>query len=406
MNKKLLFFFLTTLVLTATSNLKAQLYSNLTDFTGQLPASAFSGVLNASLYDDVEIPDQPGDSINVTQVTIAIYRDATAPAQTYVLYYALLNPNGSGGAADSSWFSIPPTEVTTIKLPKNTTGAGAYTVNFGDSINTLFEIPVPATELITGQKTFFIGLQYGSAAPADTTNGWLICNADNSFNISDPGVGGLWLYNPPSTKEAIYLTSSAGNSPNTMALEVYGNFVLTLPVKFISFDGVLQNNEAVLNWSTASEINNKGFDVERSSDGQNFASIGFVQGNGTTSIKSNYTFSDPKLVSGNNYYRLKQEDYDGKIAYSSVINLQFSKLDWSVLGNPSNNEWMQLQLDKQHNVSIQIVSLSGKVVQTINKGTLGQGTYSIPLDLSNTASGMYIVKLIVDGQSSSKTILK
>jgi hypothetical protein len=415
MKKNLLFVFIAGLLFTASTNLKAQqLYSNFepANFVGQLPASAFAAVLTSSIFDDVEIPDQPGDSINITQVKIAVYRDATAPAQSYVLYYALLNQNGTGPDVDTSYFTIPPTLVTTVSLTKNTTGAGAYIVEFGDSINTLFKIPSPTTEIISGQKTFFIGLKYGSAAKADTTNGWLICNpGSESDNISvaeapASGGGGLWLYTPPSTKETIVLTQGTAYSPNTMAMQVYGAFTTSLPVSFLSFNGVLQNSIGVLNWSTSRETNNKGFEVEKSTDGQTYNDIGFVAGTGTTSNISNYTFSDPKMISGDNYYRLKQIDLDGNFNYSSVIKLEFSKLDWTIIGNPSNNSSVQLQLDKQHNIAVQVVSIAGNVIETINKGSLGQGTYSIPLDFSHAASGMYVVRMIIDGQSSSKNIMK
>ena len=137
-----------------------------------------------------------------------------------------------------------------------------------------------------------------------------------------------------------------------------------------------------------------------------FSPIGFVAGKGTTSFASNYTFSDPKLVSGNNYYRLKQIDLDGNYNYSSTIKLSYSKFDFSILGNGLSNSWMQLQLDKTATVSIQIISLDGKVMQTIDKGNLQTGTYSVPLDLSKAAAGMYIVKLLVNGQVYSKNIFK
>jgi hypothetical protein len=179
-----------------------------------------------------------------------------------------------------------------------------------------------------------------------------------------------------------------------------------LPVTFLNFDGVLQNNIAVLNWSTTDEVNNKGFDVEKSADGQTFADIGFVAGHGNTPGINNYTFSDPKLISGDNYYRLKQIDFDGNSMYSSIIKLEFSNFAWSILGNLSGNSSVQLQLDKQYNIALQVISLSGTVIQTINKGNLTQGTYSIPLNLSNASSGMYIVRLIANDQNFSKKIIK
>jgi hypothetical protein len=180
----------------------------------------------------------------------------------------------------------------------------------------------------------------------------------------------------------------------------------SLPVTFLGFNGLLQNNIAVLDWSTTEEINNKGFDVEKSADGQTFTDIGFVNGDGNISRVRNYTFSDPKLISGDNYYRLKQIDLDGNFMYSPVIKLEFSNFAWNILGNPSTNSSVELQLDKQYDIALQIVSLSGTVIQTINKGNMDQGTYSIPIDLSHEASGIYIVRLIANGQNYSKKVIK
>lgn len=189
------------------------------------------------------------------------------------------------------------------------------------------------------------------------------------------------------------------------AYSITDSFSVTLPITFISFNGRVNNGAANLNWSTANEINNKGFEVQRSADGETFAPIGFVQGAGNTVI-NNYSFSDPKLLSGSDYYRLKQIDFDGKFNYSSTIKLNYSKFDWAISGNPGNSSWMQLQLDKAANVSVQIISINGNVIKTINKGNIPQGFYSIPLNLSNTGSGMYVVRLLINNRAYSKTIIK
>jgi hypothetical protein len=377
-----------------------QLYSNIGNVVGYLAGDALAS--NQLLFDDVEIPDAlvgSEDSISITRVDIGIDR-FSAETDTFTLYYSPLNPGGSGNDTASSWLFIPPTAVATLVVPDTAATNSTSVISFGDSVHTLFKVAVPATEILPGYKTFFISVLPG----ANNTNGWNISSGGDSANIFVLPDGGLWFYTEPNNVQATSISLGGPAVYATMSIAVYGAEGV-FPVAFINFDGVLQNNEALLTWSTASETNNKGFDVEKSADGQNFASIGFVNSNGQAK-GGNYTFSDPKLVSGNNYYRLKQEDLDGKFNYSSIINLQFSKFDWSVLGNPSDNEWIQLQLDKEHNVSIQVLSLGGEVIQTINKGTLEQGTYSIPLSLRNAAAGMYMVKLTVDGQVSSKNIVK
>ena len=180
-----------------------------------------------------------------------------------------------------------------------------------------------------------------------------------------------------------------------------------LPVTWLNFNGTLRNNETYLNWSTANEFNSKGFEVQKSMDGQTFADIGFVEGAGNSSIINNYSYTDAKVQSGTNYYRLKQVDLDGRFSYSSVIKIEYSSFKWAILGNPvTNNSWVQLQLDKMANVSLQVISINGAIIKTINKGIITAGTYSIQLNLPNTTTNMYIVRLIINGEIFSKKIIE
>lgn len=94
-----------------------------------------------------------------------------------------------------------------------------------------------------------------------------------------------------------------------------------LPVELTSFTGSKTDAGVVLNWSTATEINNQGFEIERRTSTTEFQAIGFVQGNGTTSEEHNYTFEDNDLSQAIYYYRLKQIDLDGTFAYLSVVEI-------------------------------------------------------------------------------------
>ncbi len=201
--------------------------------------------------------------------------------------------------------------------------------------------------------------------------------------------------------------ASAPDVIQDMPFEVF--YTNTLPVTFKSFDGVMQNGQSLLKWTTTNEINNKGFDVERSTDGQVFNPIGFVAGQNNSGIENNYTYTDVKPVNGTNYYRLKQIDNDGKFAYSSIIQLKnvIADFAWSVYPNPVvDNGWMQVQLPNAAKVSVQVISSTGNIITMIDKGTLQTGTYSIPLNMNTVSKGIYVVKLIVDNKTYSKTIVK
>lgn len=195
-----------------------------------------------------------------------------------------------------------------------------------------------------------------------------------------------------------YVTGAGSNGINSNYIGIDEfSYETVLPVTLINFSGSIKNNAALLTWSTANEINNKGFEVELSHDNKTFSSIGFIAGHGTAAGVSQYNFTDnAKLLSGSNYYRLKQIDNDGNFRYSPIVKLDFKKFAWNIFGNLSSNISLQLQTDAQSNVAVQVVSLNGNVIQTINKGSIPAGTYSIPLNLKNVSAGIYIVRLSVD----------
>ena len=99
-----------------------------------------------------------------------------------------------------------------------------------------------------------------------------------------------------------------------------------LPVELTSFAGTLNGNTVTLNWQTATETNNSGFAIERSSSspGAIWDKIGFVEGNGTSTETKNYSFADKNLLSGKYSYRLKQIDFDGSFEYSEIVNVDVS----------------------------------------------------------------------------------
>ncbi|MEP6948670.1 MAG: T9SS type A sorting domain-containing protein [Ginsengibacter sp.] len=284
----------------------------------------------------------------------------------------------------ADWYKVTTASTGPLRLVLQILRAGVYSTYGGNGTNpldfNLFLYSSDGTTLL-GQKEVFKGY--------DSTR--------DSLVLATLAAGTYYIRIQP------FSTTEFGN----YKLAVLNASGVVLPVTFLNFDGVLLDNQALLSWSTATELNNKGFEVEKSTDGRTFKGMGFVNGAGNLSLVNHYNYTDIKVLSGYNYYRLKQEDIDGHFGYSSVIRLDFKYFDWAIFGNPvTTNSWIQLQLAKTSNVAIQIFSIEGKVIQTINKGTISQGTYSIPLNLGNAPSGIYIVKLITDNQSFSKKVIK
>ena len=133
-----------------------------------------------------------------------------------------------------------------------------------------------------------------------------------------------------------YTITVQGNGPGgappvhrrTISLDVI------VPVELVSFAATSDMNDVILTWYTATETNNRGFEVQRKTTGE-FESINFVEGMGTTTETQNYLFRDSDLLSGTYTYRLKQMDFDGSFAYSDEVEIDIEQpsvfLSWSEL---------------------------------------------------------------------------
>ena len=190
---------------------------------------------------------------------------------------------------------------------------------------------------------------------------------------------------------------------------VYGDNSLTVPVELVSFTGSVNGNTVLLNWSTATETNNRGFDIERSSDQNNFVNIGFVKGNGTTTQKSVYSFNDNTIDFGKYYYRLKQIDFNGSFTYSPVVNVDFSNLSYKLSQNYPNpfnpTTSISYSIPEKSFVKLEIFNTLGQKVKTLVNGEKESGNYSINFSAENIPSGMYLYKLSTGKFSETKKML-
>jgi hypothetical protein len=187
--------------------------------------------------------------------------------------------------------------------------------------------------------------------------------------------------------------------PNKPFLQVYYHYVV--PVELVSFTAAQNNNSVTLNWTTVTETNNSGFQVERSS-GDDFVSLGFVQGSGSTVEKQNYTFVDENITPGTYSYRLKQVDFDGTFEYSSVIEIEVSGPREFTLNqnypnpfNPSTIINFTLPVDAK--VSLKIFDVLGQEVMTLVNNNLGAGIHEYNFDASSFNSGVYFYRIEASG---------
>jgi hypothetical protein len=165
----------------------------------------------------------------------------------------------------------------------------------------------------------------------------------------------------------------------------------------------------MLSWITATETNNKGFEIERKSAG-GWMNIGFVQGKGTTTLSQSYSFSDKNINPGNYLYRLKQINYDGSFEYSKTLNVkitpQFSfKLEQNY-PNPFNpSTTINFSVQENTIVSLKIYDVLGSEVTTLINEEKPAGDYKINFNAAAYTSGIYFYKLDAGKYSSIKKMI-
>lgn len=177
-----------------------------------------------------------------------------------------------------------------------------------------------------------------------------------------------------------------------------------LPVEWIDFTAVLQQKEVRLNWSTAEEENNAGFFIERSMDGQSFVDLGFVPSAGTTG--SEYDYLDKKLPTTANYlyYRLRQEDLDGRTSYSLIREVKLeSSGEWSIYPNPAHNSCtLSFPSATFLTATVSLRDLKGR---ELLKYTDWRPATDLLIDLENIPSGVYLIRIETESNSTLQRIV-
>ncbi|MCE7063218.1 T9SS type A sorting domain-containing protein [Dyadobacter sp. CY343] len=169
----------------------------------------------------------------------------------------------------------------------------------------------------------------------------------------------------------------------------------SLPVNLVEFNARATGSTIQLSWRTASETDNAGFHIERSSNGINWQDIGFVAGNGTVSATHDYHFQDINPISGLNYYRLHQIDFDGKTEHSSIQSVRLDVPDSELI--VWADQLRQVHIKTEDRVEqVTVFDLSGRIVGTSKLKTL---------DLSHVTGGLLLVRIQTGNRIVTKKLL-
>ena len=184
-----------------------------------------------------------------------------------------------------------------------------------------------------------------------------------------------------------------------------------LPVELTSFNANVNNSgNVMLNWSTATEVNNQMFEIERRSENTQFATVGYVDGFGTTTEQQQYSYVDNSVKTGTYYYRLKQIDFGGQYEYSDEVMVNVKgpltfKLDQNY-PNPFNpTTAIKYSIPESGHVKLAVYNMIGEEVSTLINGQVEAGFYETTFDASNLPSGAYIYRLEAPGSVQIKKML-
>ena len=270
------------------------------------------------------------------------------------------------------------------------TGAGALTLGNSITLNSPFTLS-DNTAIALGTAS---NVSFAASQAASWTSGKTLTITGWTGTAGTSGTAGKVFFGSTSSDLTALQISQivfnvSGTNYGAMLLS-NGELVPTntpLPVKLTSFTASKQGAAVQLKWSTASEQNNRHFEIQRSTDGQSFATIGNKVGAGNSSSVLDYFFTDRSPSSGVNYYRLNQIDFDGKSTLSDPIAVSFGSGAVGVMAYPN-------PVVNQLNVSglvagdrIKLLDLSGRII----KEQAFSGSNSSVLNLDKINAGVYLL---------------
>ena len=192
-----------------------------------------------------------------------------------------------------------------------------------------------------------------------------------------------------------------------------GPFVVTdaVPVELITFIANVADKNVKLNWATATEINNYGFEIERkANNSSNWNKVGFVAGNGNSNNVHNYSFTDLPTGGTNFMYRLKQVDNNGDFEYSPEVNVVLEipqvftvKQNFPNPFNPTTN--IEYSIPEDNNVQVKIYNAIGMEVTTILNEFQQAGVHNVTFNAANFSSGIYFYKITSGNYSQIKKMI-
>ena len=321
-----------------------------------------------------------------------------------VMTYTLKGSNtGSGTAYGTYIVDTLPTNVTYVQGSLEVVSAPGVTAG---SMTDAQDNDIAFVKTVNGKTyvKFFIG-----EGATSTQGGYLIMGSTYTLKLK---VRAALIPGSVTNTARLFSSSQAGDIFTDESTAVISPSGGPLDVKLTSFTATLVNHNTLLKWETETEINNDYFVIERSENGVNFNSIATQQGNGTTSTKSYYSYTDvlntnAKIL----YYRLKSVDNTGKFTYSNIIAIRLdggiNVNKFSVYPNPTvNNVKISLTSSSDAETVVRVISLDGKVVMVRNVKVQKGDNVIVISEFERLQKGTYVCEITTSTDKFVQKVIK
>jgi photosystem II stability/assembly factor-like uncharacterized protein len=296
-----------------------------------------------------------------------------------------------------------------------------YTTSYGENIyrstnhGSSWDLVNNTIHYISDLKTNQLGHIFLTAAYfgvfRSTDNG-------NSWDSVNNGLNELYL-GSLTIDPSGFIYTGLGGTPG----KIWRTIESSIPVELISFTTTLIDKEIILSWSTATETNNSGFEILRSTKDNDWNKIGFVPGHGTTTETQHYSFTDNDVKSGKYQYKLKQIDYNGTFEYSQIVEVEIpfvnefslsqnypnpfnpvTKIKFTIPTPPVSSPLLK-ERTKEGFATLKVYDVLGNEIATLINEEKPAGEYEIEFNAANLPSGIYFYQLKAGQYSETKKMI-
>lgn len=295
------------------------------------------------------------------------------------------------GVTTDSWQEL--IFATPVLIDANTVYVASYHTNADRYVGTAGGL---TTAVVNGSLT---ALASGSVGG----NGVYIYGASAAFPVNSIGAN-YWVDVIFSANSYSFVLTNVTDADDCSSSGTLQTLAVTsvdcsvLPVTFVSLSATPRDQSVYLHWSTASESNNRGFEIQRSANGNIWTTIGFVAGAGDASQTSYYNYTDASLSAGRYFYRLKQIDFDGNFVYSTVVSAVIGGIQVYTLEqnfpNPVRGESViRFTMPRTAKVNLSLFDMHGRLVRVLVNESRDAGTHAVTVRPETLSAGLYYYRL-------------